>query len=356
MEPLSNLLYLLEPASLALISTAVLVVLASAHRALVHEKESERHKDLLDSSITLSGRQALMIPLASSMSLLLMFFFFASVSQLITAFTALAAASSVIFALSPVTTHLMTLLGVGGVDPIVSRGCCGTVSRSQLLLGTTSTIIVLLWLVSGHWILNNLLGIAICVAFVSHVRLPNVKVCALLLGCLFLYDIFWVFYSERFFGANVMVTVATQQAHNPVHTVASTLHLPASQTIAKKLDLPVKLLFPRNLLRSSPDPITNSSSDSDGAERPPSLDYMMLGLGDMVHQPATLKPRWASFSGLRGQLPDQGPRLAACCATRLQEARAGTGPYQWTWSQIAAFLVLVDAGYSRHAPGSGALL
>jgi len=139
----------------------------------------------------------------------------------------------------------------GESTPLFTRGCCGTLSRSQLLLVTTSTVLVLAWLITGHWVLNNVLGIAICVAFVSHVRLPNVKVCGLLLGCLFLYDIFWVFFSERFFGANVMVTVATQQAHNPVHTVASTLHLPVSQTIAKKLDLPVKLLFPRNLFHSS---------------------------------------------------------------------------------------------------------
>ncbi|KAK8324358.1 hypothetical protein V6Z12_A12G292800 [Gossypium hirsutum] len=76
------------------------------------------------------------------------------------------------------------------------------------------------WLVSGHWILNNLL-------------------------------------------------VATQQASNPVHTVANSLSLPGLQLITKKLELPVKIVFPRNLLGGA----------SPGGN---SADFMMLGLGDMA--------------------------------------------------------------------------
>jgi signal peptide peptidase-like protein 3 len=83
------------------------------------------------------------------------------------------------------------------------------------------------------------------------------------------YDIFWVFCSERFFGANVMVSVAMQQASNPVHTVANSLKLPGFKAVTKKLELPVKLVFPRNLLSSSLPANT-------------ATEYMMLGLGDMV--------------------------------------------------------------------------
>ncbi|CAG7889496.1 unnamed protein product [Brassica rapa] len=136
-------------------------------------------------------------------------------------------------------------------------------------LPSPPAVTVVAWLVSGHWVLNNLLGISICIAFVSHVRLPNIKICAMLLLCLFVYDIFWVFFSERFFGANVMVTVATQQASNPVHTVANSLNLPGLELITKKLELPVKIVFPRNLL-GGVEPGVSAS------------EFMMLGLGDMV--------------------------------------------------------------------------
>ncbi|MBA0714265.1 hypothetical protein Golax_013248 [Gossypium laxum] len=223
---------------MTLIVTAVAVTFGSAFRALNHGKEMERNRDLLEASITLDRSQALMIPVMSSCSLLLLFYLFSSVSQLLTAFTAIASVSSLFFWLSPHVAYLKS--------PFVAT-----------------------WLVSGHWILNNLLGISLCVAFVSHVRLPNIKICAMLLVCLFVYDIFWVFFSERFFGANVMVSVATKQASNPVHTVANSLSLPGLQFITKQLELPVKIVFPRNLWGGA-SPAGNTA------------DFMILGLGDMA--------------------------------------------------------------------------
>ncbi|KAF8654004.1 hypothetical protein HU200_062146 [Digitaria exilis] len=241
MESLWKLTYLLEPASLALIATAISVAYASASRSLDYGKEMERNLDFSEASITLDRSQALMIPLASSCSLLLMFYLFSSVSHLVTAFTTVASAMALFFCLSPYIMYLKSQFNL--MDPFVSRCCSKSFTRLQ--------------------------GISICIAFVSHVRLPNIKICALLLVCLFVYDIFWVFFSERFFGANVMVSVATQKASNPVHTVANKLSLPGLQLITKKLELPVKLVFPRNLLGG----IVPGSSPG---------DYMMLGLGDMA--------------------------------------------------------------------------
>lgn len=267
MEPLWKLFYLLEPAPIILILTAVAVTFGSAFRALNYGKEMERNRDLSEASITLDRSQALMIPIMSSCSLLLMFYLFSSVSQLLTAFTAVASISSLFFCLSPYVTHLKSQFHLA--DPFVSRCCSKSFTRTQGLLLLVCATTVSAWLVSGHWILNNVLGISICIAFVSHVRLPNIKICAMLLVCLFVYDIFWVFYSERFFGANVMVSVATQQASNPVHTVADSLSLPGLQLITKKLELPVKIVFPRDLFGGA-------------VPRGNGRDYMMLGLGDMA--------------------------------------------------------------------------
>ena len=267
MESLWKLLYLLEPAPVTLIITAVAVTFGAAFRALNYGKEMEHNRDLCEASITLDRSQALMIPVMSSFSLLLMFYLFSSVSQLLTAFTAVASASSLFFCLSPYAAYLKAQFGLA--DPFVSRCCSKSFTRIQAILLLVCSFTVAAWLVSGHWILNNLLGISICIAFVSHVRLPNIKICAMLLVCLFVYDIFWVFFSERFFGANVMVSVATQQASNPVHTVANSIGLPGLQLITKKLELPVKIVFPRNLLGGVV-PGENAA------------DFMMLGLGDMV--------------------------------------------------------------------------
>ncbi|KAK8324844.1 hypothetical protein V6Z11_A11G008700 [Gossypium hirsutum] len=257
MESLWKLLYLLEPAPVTLIVTAVAVKFGSAFRALNHGKEMERNGDLLEAPITLDMSQALMIPVMSSCSLLLMFYLFSSVSQLLTAFTAIASVSSLFFWLSPHVAYLKSQFGFA--DPFLSQCCSKSFTRIQGLLllacifivATWLTIIYTLptlleqhWLVSGHWILNNFLGISLCVAFVSHVRLPNIKICAMFLVCLFV-----------FFGANVMVSVATKQASNPVHMVAN--------------KLPVKIVFPRNLWGGA-SPAGNTA------------DFMILGLGDMA--------------------------------------------------------------------------
>ncbi|KAG2249994.1 hypothetical protein Bca52824_089622 [Brassica carinata] len=251
METLWTLLYLLEPAPATLILTAVTVTFASAFRALNYAKEMERNRDFSESSITLDTSQALMIPVMSSCSLLLMFYLFSSVSQLLTAFTAIASVSSLFFWLSPYALYIKSQLGLS--DPFLSRCCSKSFTRTQGLLLVACAVTVVAWLVS----------------VIGHVRLPNIKICAMLLLCLFVYDIFWVFFSERFFGANVMVTVATQQASNPVHTVANSLNLPGLELITKKLELPVKIVFPRNLLGG----VVSGVSAS---------EFMMLGLGDMA--------------------------------------------------------------------------
>ncbi|GMP70258.1 hypothetical protein CsSME_00029191 [Camellia sinensis var. sinensis] len=296
MEPLWKLAYLLEPAPLTLIFTAIAVTSGSAFRALNYGKEMERNRDFSEASITLDRSQALMIPIMSSFSLLLMFYLFSSVSQLLTAFTAIASVSSLYFCIWPYIAHVKSQFG---------------------------------WLVSGHWILNNLLGISLCITFVSHVRLPNIKICAMLLGCLFLYDIFWVFYSERFFGANVMVSVATQQASNPVHTVANSLNLPGLQLITKKLELPVKIVFPRNLFGGM---VPGSSA----------VDYMMLGLGDMAI-PAMLLALVLCFDH----------RKSRDSVNPLEDLTSSKG-HKYIWFAISGYAIglvtALAAGILTHSP------
>lgn len=168
--------------------------------------------------------------------------------------------------------------------------------------------------------LNNMLGISLCVAFVSHVRLPNIKVCAMLLVCLFVYDIFWVFYSEWFFGANVMVAVATQQASNPVHTVANTLSLPGLQLITKKLELPVKIVFPRNLLGGV---VPGNTA----------TDFMMLGLGDMA-------------------IPSMLLALVLCFDHRKENNKGQGYKYIWyaTFGYAVGLVIALSAGILTHSP------
>mmetsp|Transcript_27852 Transcript_27852/g.59572 ORF Transcript_27852/g.59572 Transcript_27852/m.59572 type:complete len:415 (+) Transcript_27852:120-1364(+) len=97
--------------------------------------------------------------------------------------------------------------------------------------------VVALYFRAKYWALNNVLGICFCMQGIERLSLGTYKIGAILLVGLFFYDIFWVF------GTDVMVTVA------------------------KNLDGPIKLLFPRSLV-----PVDDTGK----------VELSLLGLGDIV--------------------------------------------------------------------------
>jgi minor histocompatibility antigen H13 len=107
---------------------------------------------------------------------------------------------------------------------------------TDLLAFIKSAIIVAFYFHGKHWPLNNVLGICFCLQGIERFSLGTYKIGAILLVGLFFYDIFWVF------GTDVMVTVA------------------------KNLDGPIKILFPRSLV-----------PNDDGK-----INLSLLGLGDIV--------------------------------------------------------------------------
>ncbi|KAB1255269.1 Signal peptide peptidase-like 3 [Camelus dromedarius] len=196
----------------------------------------------------------------------------------------------------------------------ISFGCCGRFTAAELLSFSLSVMLVLIWVLTGHWLLmdgksagfsylhpcagkggdglssltagkesgvyelNSLwreaepcstltavsspaLAMGLCVAMIAFVRLPSLKVSCLLLSGLLIYDVFWVFFSAYIFNSNVMVKVATQPADNPLDVLSRKLHLgPNVGRDVPRLSLPGKLVFP-------------SSTGS---------HFSMLGIGDIV--------------------------------------------------------------------------
>jgi len=108
-------------------------------------------------------------------------------------------------------------------------------AKDLVCLGLSS-IVGVWYLLRKHWIANNLFGLAFSLNGVELLHLNNVSTGCILLGGLFIYDVFWVF------GTNVMVTVA------------------------KSFEAPIKLVFPQDLLEK-------------GLEAD---NFAMLGLGDIV--------------------------------------------------------------------------
>lgn len=107
------------------------------------------------------------------------------------------------------------------------------VSSLDLICLVIAYIAVGIYIYSKNWIYNNVLAILFCVHGIEFLFLGNFTTGFILLGLLFFYDIFFVF------GTDVMLTVA------------------------KSIDAPIKLLFPKNWETTPP-------------------EFSLLGLGDIV--------------------------------------------------------------------------
>ena len=103
-----------------------------------------------------------------------------------------------------------------------------------------SCALIAIYFLTRHYILNDI--ICFCLAFttLSFIILKSFLLCFVVLFAFFIYDTFWVFYSEKIFTENVMVVAATS------------------------IQIPIKIEFP--ILFSS-NPIKNC---------------MLLGLGDIL--------------------------------------------------------------------------
>ncbi|KXJ83249.1 hypothetical protein RP20_CCG007586 [Aedes albopictus] len=235
------------------------------------EKEKKRQSESMNNLITgepvqqeqnkfatLDTMHALCLPLGASISLLVMFFFFDSMQMLFAVCTAIIATVALAFLLLPMCQYIIRPCSDGNR---ISFGVCGRFTAAELFSFSLAVSIVCIWVLTGHWLLMDAMGMGLCVAFIAFVRLPSLKVSTLLLTGLLIYDVFWVFFSSYIFSTNVMVKVATRPADNPVGIVARKLNLGGIVKEPPKLNLPGKLVFPS---------IHNSGH------------FSMLGLGDIV--------------------------------------------------------------------------
>ncbi|KAK2582049.1 hypothetical protein KPH14_002754 [Odynerus spinipes] len=235
----------------SLVIMAILPIFFGSFRAVKHHKEQQQqYKDSGEQPETMSRKEAAMFPLISSITLfslyilykifakeyvnliLAAYFFFLGILALCHLTSPLI--SSLVPAVIPKTPyHIQFTKGEGdqseyiinykfNLHDVVCLICCSLVGAW--------------YIIKKHWIANNLFGIAFAINGVELLHLNNVATgCILLCGLLF-YDIFWVF------GTDVMVTVA------------------------KSFEVPMKLVFPQDLLEKG------LSADN----------FAMLGLGDIV--------------------------------------------------------------------------
>ncbi|CAD6206512.1 unnamed protein product [Miscanthus lutarioriparius] len=207
--------------------TACLTVYVGCYRSVKPTPPSE----------TMSKEHAMRFPLVGSAMLLSLFLLFKFLSKdlvnaVLTAYffilgiVALAIFMDIEASISPSEIDLLQDFNYNGCHALSVE-----FTKSQIVASIPGFFFCLWYASKKHWLANNVLGLAFCIQGIEMLSLGSFKTGAILLGGLFVYDIFWVFFTP------VMVSVA------------------------KSFDAPIKLLFP--------------TAD---AARP----FSMLGLGDIV--------------------------------------------------------------------------
>ena len=131
-------------------------------------------------------------------------------------------------------------MGLNKISTFLAKKLFFEITCQNLFISIISIIIVIIWLISKNWIFNNFLAFCIVFTILSVFHINTLKVCAIILGLTFIYDVFWVYVSSSLFEKNVMSTVAIQ------------------------LNLPIKIEFPVILGNN------------------PLRNCVILGLGDIV--------------------------------------------------------------------------
>uniref|UniRef100_A0A3B5QGA7 Histocompatibility (minor) 13 n=1 Tax=Xiphophorus maculatus TaxID=8083 RepID=A0A3B5QGA7_XIPMA len=218
----------------SLVVMALLPIFFGALRSVTCSKS----KNSADAPETITSRDAARFPIIASCTLFGLYLFFkvsSDLSVLLIPSLSSSPAMSRIFPESFPNKQYQLLFTQGSgesKEEIVNY----EFDTKNLVCLLISSVVGVWYLLKKHWIANNVFGLAFALNGVELLHLNNVSTGCILLGGLFIYDVFWVF------GTNVMVTVA------------------------KSFEAPIKLVFPQDLLEK-------------GLE---ASNFAMLGLGDIV--------------------------------------------------------------------------
>ena len=161
-----------------------------------------------ESPLEITCLGALAFPVLGSVSLVTLYVLFRYLDWALVLYMACMAAGSVAWLVAPAMSQLWGEASAPGGEAL-SLGCSCR-SPAAMATAVVSALVTLSWALYGHWLASDVIGVALCVLIISQMRLPGLKVAAVVLVGLLIYDIYWVFFSHLWWGQSLMVEVATQ--------------------------------------------------------------------------------------------------------------------------------------------------
>lgn len=245
------------PVAANVLATTTVILYVGCHRSLkLRDKEASPPGE----QDTISQEDAMKFPLVGSavlfgLFLVLKFFDKDVVNLLFSVYFSGLGAVSLQALLVPLTMPLQS-----PDDSAIKLPLIGRATMYELLCWLAGVVVAAAYFKTKHWALNNLLGFSFSVHGIEKLSLGSFKVAAILLCGLFFYDIFWVFGTDKLLtGDSVMVTVA------------------------KSLDAPIKLLFPKPgktlAAAAAAQAVVNATAAVGAVAKP---EFSLLGLGDIV--------------------------------------------------------------------------
>ncbi len=213
---------------------------------LEDEPEAQQSTSSNENTLVLDAIHAVPFVVLSSSVLLLLFYFKLSIA--ISVIYALGVIRSMISLLTLPTTRACLRVFSGSPEgPAITFTVFGRVTLSDALSTLIATVPVVWWFAVRHtvsyaWVLQDLFGIILCIAFLEVIQLKSLKVASVLLIVAFLYDIFWVFLSPYFFHESVMIAVATGMAPKASPTFCEKY---PKDSDCQRSPMPMLLLLPR---------------------------------------------------------------------------------------------------------------
>ncbi|XP_049520987.1 signal peptide peptidase-like 2A [Dermacentor silvarum] len=190
----------------------------ASNGSLVHIPADQDFSDSMgemeeDFAVPLSPKLVIMFVIHMSVMLLVLYYFYRYLVHLIVIMFALASAAALLACLEPLVNRIN--IGTSKVPKQLAFCCQAPMEIREVVLMVVSFGVALAWLLLRHndavgWVLQDMLGIAFCINMLKSIHLPNLKMLALLLSLLLVYDVFFVFITPllRANRESVMVEVA----------------------------------------------------------------------------------------------------------------------------------------------------
>eukprot|EP01116_Phalansterium_solitarium_P002789 TRINITY_DN1305_c1_g2_i2.p1 TRINITY_DN1305_c1_g2~~TRINITY_DN1305_c1_g2_i2.p1 ORF type:complete len:368 (-),score=85.51 TRINITY_DN1305_c1_g2_i2:340-1443(-) len=202
-------MFLVDPGTFFLLCVACCTIFYGSYRSVHLPAFFRAGPNQAPESSSMKLWTAILLPVFGSVFLVVLFFFSSIVIWILMAIISLSCLTSVTYVVYPLSEKLFAHYQA---ERTYNIRWVGDTPRSAIASFVFAVLLVVLWWCWPYYLVGDLLAIALAIAALTFVRIPNLKIATIVLTLFFIYDIFWVFLSGLIFKKSVMEEVAVSVA------------------------------------------------------------------------------------------------------------------------------------------------